>query len=269
MKTSFFLILLLFMSAGRPIEKSVEVYRIEAENALEIHAKNSNPYPVTLELKLDIKNLKSNEKLPYIGVLAPHSEIKIMQLEYINKNEGWDVNASYIYYTGDIYARHNDSFAYRLPYPKGKGYTVDQGFGGEFSHQGALQHALDFNMPNGSEIYAARGGTVVMMKEDSRRGGDSEDMMEFANFITILHDDGTFADYAHLKYNGVEVKVGQKVRPGQLIGYSGATGFASGPHLHFVVKKAKRGGGFISIPVKFTTQSGIQQLEEGKTYIGY
>lgn len=265
----FFLILLLSGSDTFLPKKSVEVYKIEKDNVLEIHAKNSNPHPVTIELKLDIKNLKPNENLPYIGVLASHSDSKIMELEYINKNEGWDINASYIHYTGDIYARHNDSFAYRLPYPKGETYTVDQGFGGKYSHQGALQHALDFNMPKGSEIYAARGGTVAMMKEDSRKGGDSEDMMEFANFITILHDDGTFADYAHLKYIGVEVKVGQKVRPGQLIGYSGATGYASGPHLHLVVKKAKRGGGFISIPIKFSTQAGIEQLEEGKAYIGY
>lgn len=94
-------------------------------------------------------------------------------------------------------------------------------------------------------------------------------MMEFANYITVLHNDGTFADYSHLRYKSVIVQLGQQVERGQIIGYSGATGYATGPHLHFVVKKAKKGGGFISIPVEFTTLKGIQELREGEKYVGY
>lgn len=268
MKTCLFV--LLFTIVGTlPEDKTVEVYRVEKEDTVEIHARNGNPYPVTIEVKLDIKNLKSNVNLPYVGVLAPHSDFQIMVLDLIQKNKPWDYNATYVYYMGDIFAEHNDRFAYRLPFSKAATYKVDQGFGGTFSHQGAMQYSVDINMPTGTAVLAARGGTVVKLEEENKRGGPTEDMMEFANFITILHDDNTFADYSHLKYQGVAVKIGQQVRMGQVIGYSGATGYATGPHLHFAVKKTKKGGGFTTIPVKFSTKDGIQQLVEGKRYIGY
>lgn len=268
MKSFWFLILLIpglfFQDNGE-----VEVYRVEKEDRLEVFARNTKTYPVTIELNIQFENLKPDKNLPYTAVISPRDNTKIMELTYTDLEKGWEYRSSYRYYMGDVFARHNDSFAYRLPFPKGDSYRITQGFGGGFSHGGELQHALDFDMPEGTPIYAARPGTVVMLEEGNTEGGPTEDMMEFANFITVIHDDGTFADYSHLRHNGVNVQVGQQVRMGQLIGYSGATGFATGPHLHFVVKKTKKGGGFISIPVKFTTTKGIIQLEEGGTYVGY
>jgi len=248
---------------------NVEIYRVEQEDRLEVYAKNTNIYPVTIEVDLKIENLTPDKSLPYTTTISARNNKKIMDLVYDNKEQGWRFSSSFRYYMGNIFARHNDSFAYRLPYPKGDSYRVTQGFGGEFSHYGELRHALDMDMPERTPVYAARGGTVVMMEEGNSIGGASEDMMPYANYITIMHDDETFADYSHLRHNGVNVGLGQKVRMGQLIGYSGATGFATGPHLHFVVKKAKRGGGFVSIPVRFTTTKGITELKEGETYIGY
>ena len=70
-----------------------------------------------------------------------------------------------------------------------------------------------------------------------------------ANFVRILHDDGTMALYAHLATNGALVRVGQQVRAGQRIGLSGTTGFTTGPHLHFVVQ-VNRGMRLVSIPFR-------------------
>lgn len=264
------LFLLLFTTAFLFQENgNVEIYRVEQEDRLEVYAKNTNIYPVTIEVDLRIENLTPDKKLPYTTTISARNNKKIMELEFANKEQGWGFRSSFRYYMGNIFARHNDSFAYRLPYPKGDSYRVTQGFGGEFSHGGELQHALDMDLPEGTPVYAARGGTVVMMEEGNSVGGATENMMQYANFITVMHDDDTFADYSHLQHNGVNVELGQRVRMGQLIGYSGSTGFATGPHLHFVVKKAKKGGGFISIPVRFTTTEGIIQLREGETYIGY
>jgi len=265
-----FLVILFILSSFIVQEKgSVEVYRIEKEEYIELHARNTNLFPVTIEIDLEIKHLRPDKKLPVVDFLPPGSNKKMLNLTFTDKQKGWDVRSQYRYYMGNIFAKHKDTFAYQLPFPKGETYKIDQGFGGAFSHQGDLRHSLDFNMPTGTEIYAARGGTVVMMEEKYNQGGASEDMMKYANFITILHDDGTFADYTHLKHRGVEVSLGQEVRMGQLIGYSGATGYTTGPHLHFVVKKTKKGGGFLSIPVKFTTKAGIMELREGQSYLGY
>lgn len=263
------MILFLLAAGLSQDEGSVEVYRVEKAEILEVYARNSNIYPVTIEVDMTLKNLQPNRKLPLTTFLAPNSDQRIMELLYKDKKAGWDYRTQYRYYMGSIFAQHDDSFAYRLPYPIGKSFKIDQGFGGAFSHLGEMKYALDINMPTGTPVYAARGGKVVMFEEGNDRGGPTEDMMQLANYITILHDDGTFADYSHLKYQGVKVKLGQKVRMGQLIGYSGATGFATGPHLHFDVKKAKRGGGFMSLPVRFATKDGIKFLEEGHRYVGY
>lgn len=250
-------------------QQSVQVYNIEADNGLILNAKNENLFPVTLVLELELENMKPDVRKPYIFIVEPKSDVRIMALNVIEQTEAWTYESQYVYYMGNIYARHNDRFAYRLPFRKGDSYTLSQGFGGAFSHKDHQEYALDFTMPEGTPVYAARGGLVVNAEEQYSEGGQDNEYLDKANHVTVLHDDGTFADYTHLRFNGVEVQVGQKVRTGQLLGYSGATGYATGPHLHFVVKKAKLGGSFESIPVKFATKDGIKLLDEGNTYIGY
>lgn len=266
---SFWLILFLLTILISQDPSTVQVYRVERDDRIEVYAQNSNIYPVTIELDLQVEHLKSDRNLPYTGIISAQGNEKLLDLLFTDKDQGWNIQSSYTYYPGNIFAQHQDSYAYRLPYPKGESYEVAQGFGGTFSHQGDLQHSLDFDMPEGTPVYAARDGKVVMLEQENKKGGPDESMMEFANYITVLHDDGTFADYSHLRYKSVIVQLGQEVKRGQIIGYSGATGFATGPHLHFVIKKAKKGGGFFSIPVEFTTVKGIQELREGESYIGY
>lgn len=82
-----------------------------------------------------------------------------------------------------------------------------------------------------------------------------------------MHNDGTFADYAHLKLNGSAVKEGDSVKKGQLIGYSGDTGFSSGPHLHFSVFINRIDGSRTFIPTKFRTLNNEATiLVEGNSY---
>ena len=82
-----------------------------------------------------------------------------------------------------------------------------------------------------------------------------------------MHSDGTFGDYAHLKYKGTVVKKGDFVEKDQLIGYSGSTGFSTGPHLHFAVFINRIDGKRTYIETKFkTSESKAILLEEGKSY---
>jgi murein DD-endopeptidase MepM/ murein hydrolase activator NlpD len=70
-----------------------------------------------------------------------------------------------------------------------------------------------------------------------------------ANFIRILHADGSMAVYAHLAEHGALVRQGQPVETGQRIGLSGNTGYSTAPHLHFAVQ-VNRGGQLTSIPFR-------------------
>lgn len=106
-----------------------------------------------------------------------------------------------------------------------------------YAHSGKIKYAHDFLVPMGTRIFAAAGGKVVWLRDNSRVGGtDKKKYWYKGNRIVIRHRNGEHTAYEHLKYKGAVVKVGQQVKRGQLIGYSGNTGWSRiGPHLHFEV----------------------------------
>ena len=155
---------------------------------------------------------------------------------------------------GDINATHDGNIKYLPPLQPAKQYRIVQGFNGNFSHTGSSRYALDFAAPVGTPILAARSGVVIDTKDDGKKGGASSRFAKHANYVVILHSDGTTGEYYHLKYKGVAVKQGQEVQQGQLIGYTGNTGFSSLPHLHFGIYVAKFHGGYQSVPFELSSQ---------------
>lgn len=103
------------------------------------------------------------------------------------------------------------------------------------AHTGKLKDAVDYMCKEGTEILAALKGEVVLVKEDSKVGGPDKKYWYDGNRIVIKHENKEYSAYEHLRYRGAEVKIGDKVMEGQLIGYSGNTGYTFGPHLHFEV----------------------------------
>jgi murein DD-endopeptidase MepM/ murein hydrolase activator NlpD len=156
-----------------------------------------------------------------------------------------------------------DNYSYSLPFEKGTKHKIVQGYGGLFSHKNIA--ALDFEMPEGTAVYAAREGTILNYKDDSDEGGPFSKYKNKANFIIVKHDDGSFGCYWHLKKDGVVIKKGT-VNKGQLIGYSGSTGFTLRPHLHFSVKRKLNYEMDSFVQTKFETTSGIEILQNGNTY---
>jgi murein DD-endopeptidase MepM/ murein hydrolase activator NlpD len=157
---------------------------------------------------------------------------------------------------GDPNARPRD-VDYVLPLRQGTS-RVDQGYGGAFSHTDPQNlYAVDFAADIGTPVLAARGGTVMQVESDFDKAGlNLEKFGGRANFVRILHDDGTMGLYAHLQEAGVLVRVGQHVQAGQQIGLSGNTGFTTGPHLHFAVQ-VNRGMRLESIPFRMRGPQGV------------
>ena len=125
-------------------------------------------------------------------------------------------------------------------------------------------------MDEGTKIYAAREGTVIALKEDSKIGGASSVYADHTNYILIHHSDGTFANYVHLQYNGALVNKGDKVNVGDVIGLSGSTGISTGPHLHFDIRVFTDKGIFNSIPFMFRGKEGRSiSPQVGRIYYSY
>ena len=260
--------MVLVLSSSNP-NQEVEVYQVEQDGKIELYGKNPNSFPVTIELNIDYKNLRLSRQVPFAEVINARTDKKLLDLDIAQNNVKWEFSTNYSYYMGSIFAKHDDSYAYRLPYKPGTSQRVAQGYNGTFSHQGKIRYSIDFNLDEDTEVYAARDGIVVETESKFNEGGQEDRFLDRANYITILHSDGTFADYSHLRRGGVVVQVNQRVRAGQLIGYSGSTGFVSGPHLHFDVKNTIRGGGFETIPVKFLTKQGARMLQQGQSYTAF
>jgi len=168
-----------------------------------------------------------------------------------------------IHYTTSV-TTNIDSYVYELPFANGAEHKVVQGYGGLFSHIHTA--ALDFEMPVGTPVYAAREGIVYSYKDNSDEGGLSSSYKRKANFIIIKHDDGSFGCYWHLQKNGVLVKRGRVVK-GQQIGLSGATGYVFRPHLHFSVKRRLNYEMDSFVRTKFRTTKGILVLENRESYV--
>ncbi len=107
------------------------------------------------------------------------------------------------------------------------------------AHTGRLKYSVDFIIPEGTPIKAALSGVVVDVKQDSDDGGPDKRFDSLGNYIEIEHRCKEYSIYEHIKKNGSKVKIGDKVKKGQVIGLSGNTGWVAqlGPHLHFDVHK--------------------------------
>src|SRR5690554_6572784 len=139
---------------------------------------------------------------------------------------------------------------------------ITQGWGGRSSHATAAdRHAVDLATPVGTPVLAARDGVVMQVESGFSASAFDPRLHGRANFIRILHDDGTMALYAHLDASGASVRAGERVRRGQRIGLSGNTGFSAGPHLHFVVQ-ANRGMRLESIPFRMFGPGGVLRFSE-------
>jgi len=123
------------------------------------------------------------------------------------------------------------------------------------AHFAHFKNAIDFVLPLGAKILAAKAGIVVDVKVNSNKGGpDSKyNNIKYLNLITIKHTNAEYSQYMHLKHRSALVKVHEKVKTGQPIALSGNTGFTTIPHLHFhVFKTNKSKMGWESLKIRFT-----------------
>ena len=97
-------------------------------------------------------------------------------------------------------------------------------------YRGKPHNGLDIGTPLGTPVMAAESGTVFAVDNNDK---SSWQKYQYGKYILIKHENGLATLYAHLSKQ--IVAKGQTVKRGDLIGYSGSTGYSTGPHLHLGV----------------------------------
>lgn len=229
----------------------------ETRGGTELLAINRASFPVSVSVYARVRNLQVEPGRSLSRTLEARQTIRLLTLNPRSPGRPTSLRYWFDWSPGVLKARHQDGYLYRLPYASGESFRVLQGYGSRFSHQGDNRYAVDFKMPVGTPVYAARGGRVVKTESRHSKGCWEKGCGKYANYIVILHDDGTTGEYYHLRRNGVLVANNELVEPGQHIGYSGNTGHTTTPHLHFAVYRPRPWSKFESLPVRFRSRSGI------------
>ncbi len=205
-----------------------------------------NPFYAPVELQV---HTRDNNTILYYGTIAANSSQLIYQSDAPIPEFG------YRWIIGDPKAHHLSS-GYALPFLSSFEREISQAFNGNYSHTSkGSKYAVDIALPVGTPLVAARAGTVISTNDDYVFSGQAQYFLDKANKVEVLHDDGSYAVYAHLLQSSLAVKVGDKVQVGDVLGKSGSSGYSTGPHLHFVIRK-NTGFNTVSVPFSFIDQQG-------------
>jgi len=249
-------------------DKNVVIYKVRDGQTIYLVAKMNHCSEATITVTGAPKNLVSSVPLPFTVEMAGQKQKVLTVFKPIDPNAPCSCNGEFFWKYGSRLHGEPKPYAYALPY-RGSAYRVIQGPHGTFTHLTGSQdeEAIDWAMPAGVKIYPARPGTVVGFRSDCSEGAPDPKLIEDYNYVIIKHDDGTFAEYLHLKKDGVLVHLGDRVTLDQPIALSGNTGFTTEPHLHFAVFYTLDGSRRKTLPVTFKGNNGESfQPEEGKFY---
>jgi AbrB family looped-hinge helix DNA binding protein len=228
-----------------PEEKRIVTTRMDANGRIEI------PESVRKELGVE-------EGQPFFIaardrhlILRPVSELFVERAKEIDEKN----------LTGSVSTDRYSKNSYVCPVPKDK--IINSGsIGYSGAHQGRLVNSIDFWVPEGTEIYAAADGIVESVKKDSKVGGPELKYWGEGNNVQIAHANGERTCYEHMEFEGAVVKAGDAVKAGQVIGYSGRSGFTSRPMVHFEVYEyfGKGEEDYVTLKVRFSDFRDVYKI---------
>ena len=243
----------------------VQVIELPDDQGITLAVVNSNRAAVTLTVTVFPENAKADREMPAVLSVPGPGQFPLTRLLPLPGAESMSYRLRTDWQFGSLTARHASNTVYELPFESSRSVRVSQGFHGSFSHTGGNEFAVDFDLPEGTRVLASREGVVDVVVDRFDSGGTDPALRDRANFVLVRHPDETYGEYLHLRKGGAAVRPGDRVRPGTLLGYSGFTGYAQAPHLHFAVFRAVNGSEREAFPVRFRAREGAAvEPEEGK-----
>ncbi len=176
--------------------------------------------------------------------------------------------------------------ALSLPFSE-TGY-VTQGWGGEVTHTGKLEYALDFvildsrwrsstgsgkNVSDyytwGRRILASADGVILTMAREfpDQPLNQPDEVNPWGNYLIIDHLNGEYSLIAHFKQNSIVVSPGQRVKQGDLLGLAGNSGYSLKPHIHYQLQNVGHSDAD-SLPVTFRSYYRITWIRETRVTDG-
>lgn len=235
----------------------VKVSRRLADLNVELVADNSCFCPAEVAVRLlEPANVAGFESEILRRVAPARRETVLALLRPADARQPMSFGHEYRAVLGEPRVHHSPGEPYRAPFALAREFRVTQAYPSRFTHTDPESfHAIDIEMPVGTQIYAARGGTVIEVASQFFEASTDPGRVTRANVVRVLHADGTMSLYAHLNWDSIRVRPGQIVERGEYIADSGNTGFTTGPHLHFVVQR-NTGLKLESLPVEFKGAAG-------------
>lgn len=246
----------------------IRVVKEETGDTVTVSIKSKYACEFTVTVEATLKNMTPSRPVPFTVDAAGRNSFVLVKFQPTDKTQPWRYDYRYYWQLGGRRSSTRNDADYAMPFGPGR-YVVMQGPRGSYSHFAGSEseNAVDWTVPEGTIVCAAREGRVVGVKQDSAVGGPDRKLRPFGNYIIIKHADGTFADYVHLQANGAMVEVGDEVTVGQPIARSGKTGFTSAPHLHFSVFQTIDGKKKMTLPFRLKTSRGLfTEFIRGQAY---
>ena len=247
------------------VPEIVCVGQVEGDGAMLFYLKKLTPGTITMRIEVSGDNVATTARMPYVRTLADTSRVRAFVVTPKDGTGAFNYEYSYQAQYGSLDAEHDDTYRYALPYAPGTAHPVAQAYDGAGTHRGL--NAIDWTMPVGTPVHAARPGLVVAVRDSMQGSGITRFMQGRSNFVFVQHDDGTIGVYGHLQQHSAAVAVGARVRRGQLLARSGNTGYSTGPHLHFEVFRLGDDLRPVTLPVRFDADGAPERgLTPGRHY---
>jgi murein DD-endopeptidase MepM/ murein hydrolase activator NlpD len=247
----------LALASDAPTPPEIKVLRRTVDDRVELVADNACFCPAEVAVRLiQADNVTGFDEDVKVTVISAREPTVIASLKPANKTAVMTFGYEYRALLGEPGTKHEPTEPYRAPFALSQKFMVTQAYPDHVSHSNpASAYAVDIAMPVGTQVYAARGGTVIEVASNFYEATNDLEKASDVNIIRVLHPDGTMAIYAHLNWDSIRVRPGQIVKRGEYIADSGNTGFSTGPHLHFAVQR-NAGMTHESLPIEFAGPGG-------------
>ncbi len=246
-----------FAADSETKDRHVQIEAKKNGNTVALYAHLVDCTEATITLNVNLENMTASPPVPLTVDTLGKQDLLLTTIHPTNAKKGHKYSFQFHYKIGRRLQFAPMPFPYSLPY-------ADQEFKVIKGDDGARdENAVNWAMPAGTTVCAAREGVVVGIRQDLDDSKD--DKNKDVNYVVVKHEDNSFAEYTHLKKSSLLVALNKKVKANEPLALSGA-GSSSNPHLHFAVYYTIDGKTRKTIPVQFVTKTGNATLKAGSSY---